>query len=113
MLDKLLTMLDQGQDGAMLRFSLGNEYLKRERPQDAADHLGEAVAQDPDYSAAWKLYGQALDAAGQTEQALDAFERGIAAAEKRGDKQAAKEMNVFLRRLRKQQQAATGDGAGE
>lgn len=110
MLDKLLTMLEQGQDGAMLRFSLGTEYWKRDRVEDAAEHLGEAVAQDPDYSAAWKLYGRALDAAGRPEEASRAFQRGVAAAEKRGDKQAAKEMNVFLRRLEKQQKTSSGDG---
>ena len=33
--------------------------------------------------------------------AMDAYRRGIAAAEAKGDKQAAKEMTVFLRRLEK------------
>ncbi len=101
MLDRLLAMLDQGQDGAMLRFSLGNEYLKRERYSDAASHLAEAVRQDPDYSAAWKLYGRALDSDGRASEALEVYRQGLEAAERRGDKQAAKEMGVFIRRLEK------------
>jgi cytochrome c-type biogenesis protein CcmH/NrfG len=59
------------------------------------------VARDPNYSAAWKVLGQALAESGALAEAVAAYERGIAVAEARGDKQAAKEMTVFLRRIRK------------
>ena len=67
----------------------------------AAVALREALAFDPQYSAAWKLLGRALADGGDIAGAIDAFERGIAVARARGDEQAAKEMGVFLRRLRK------------
>jgi len=51
------------------------------------------------YSAAWKLLGKALQADGDKQGAHEAWESGIAAANARGDKQAEKEMSVFLRRL--------------
>jgi predicted Zn-dependent protease len=92
------SMLARGQDSALLRYSLGNEYLKREDPEQAIRHLSEAVSQDPAYSAAWKLYGKTLTAAGRHAEALRAFDRGIAAAEQKGDVQAAKEMRVFRKR---------------
>lgn len=101
-IDNLERMLGAGRDSALLRFSLGSEYLKVDQPARAAEHFARAVAQDPEYSAAWKLYGKALAAAGQRSVAAEAFVHGIEVAGRRGDKQAAKEMQVFLRRVRKQ-----------
>ncbi|MEW5966233.1 MAG: tetratricopeptide repeat protein [Pseudomonadota bacterium] len=92
-------MLAAGRDNALLRFSLGSEYLKAGEPARAAEHLRRAVEHDPKYSAAWKLLGRALSEAGAPEDALAAYRQGIAVAEARGDKQAAKEMGVFARRI--------------
>ena len=52
-IDNLETMRARGQDSALLRYSLGNEYLKAERIDVALEHLAEAVRMDPCYSAAW------------------------------------------------------------
>jgi predicted Zn-dependent protease len=93
-------MLAAGRDGALLRFSLGNEYLKAGDPGRAAEHLARAVALDPNYTAAWKLYGKALAASGRKAEARAAYRDGIAVATARGDKQAEKEMQVFAKRLR-------------
>jgi predicted Zn-dependent protease len=103
MIENLEAMLGKGQDNALLRFSLGSALLGNGEAEQAVEHLAEAVRQDPEYSAAWKVYGKALQALGNKKEAMRAFESGIAAAERKGDKQAAKEMQVFLRRL---QQAA-------
>lgn len=94
-------MLAQGQDSALLRFTLGNEYLGADDPATAAEHLRRAVEHDPDYSAAWRALAQASERCDDTAAAIDAYRRGIDAAERRGDKQAVKEMRVFLRRLEK------------
>lgn len=98
LVENLESMLAAGRDDALLRFTLGSAYLD-EQPARAAEHLARAVALDPDYSAAWKIYGKALAAAGRDEEAKHAYRQGIATAERRGDVQAAKEMKVFLRRL--------------
>ena len=98
-LENFERMLAAGKDGALLRFSLGNEHLKAGDFERAAEHLARAVALDAEYTAAWKLYGKALAAAGRSDEALDAYRAGIAVAAKRGDKQAEKEMRVFARRL--------------
>lgn len=95
-------MLAAGRDNALLRFSLGNEYLKAGDAAQAAAHLRRAVEHDPKYSAAWKLLGKALTDAESWQDALAAYRQGIAVAEARGDKQAAKEMGVFVRRIMKQ-----------
>ncbi|MGH8718010.1 MAG: tetratricopeptide repeat protein [Burkholderiales bacterium] len=98
-LEKLLA---SGKDSAILRFSLGNEYLKAGDPCTAVVHLKRAIEQDGGYSAAWKLLGRALAAAGKKQDALEAYRQGIAVAEKKGDKQAAKEMTVFARRIERE-----------
>jgi len=100
-LDNMEKMLAQGRDSALLRYSLGNEYLKAGRPDTAAQHLAEAVRQNPDYSAAWKLLGKALTDIEAPNRALEAYRQGIAVAESKGDIQAAKEMKVFAKRLEK------------
>ena len=92
-------LLAAGKDSALLRFSLGNEYLKSGDSNSAAGHLARAVALDPDYTAAWKLYGKALAAALRADEAIAAYRSGIAVAKRKGDRQAEKEMGVFLRRL--------------
>lgn len=103
-IDQFEKMLANGQDGALLRFSLGNEYLGADDPGRAAEHLRAAVGFDADYSAAWKALGTALERAGDDAGAADAYRSGVDAAERRGDKQAAKEMRVFLRRIEKRAQ---------
>jgi Tfp pilus assembly protein PilF len=94
-------MLGGPRDGALLRFSLGTEYLKAGDPAQAANCFKNAVDRDSHYSAAWKALGKALSESGDAAGALAAYEQGIVVAEARGDIQAAKEMTVFAKRLRK------------
>src|SRR5256885_8321909 len=97
----LLKLVGTPRDGALLRFSLGSEYLKCAEYEPAIAHLSAAVEKDPGYSAAWKLLGNALAEHGQADEALAAYRKGIEIAKGRGDRQAAKEMTVFARRLEK------------
>ena len=97
----LLKLVGTPRDGALLRFSLGSEYLKGADFETAATHLRTAVERDPGYSAAWKLLGKALAESGSDEEALATYRKGIEVAEKKGDKQAAREMTVLARRLEK------------
>lgn len=98
-LEKLLA---QGKESALLRFSLGTEYLKLKQPWVAIFHLKRALELDPQYSAAWKLRAIALASSGILHEAYETFRHGIEVAKQRGDQQAAKEMEVFARRIRKQ-----------
>ncbi|MGQ0751888.1 MAG: tetratricopeptide repeat protein [Betaproteobacteria bacterium] len=92
-------LLGGPRDNALLRYSLGNEYLKNGDAAGAVPHLRAALTCDPHYSAAWKLLGRALNDSGQPGAALAAYREGIQVAEAKGDKQAAKEMTVFARRI--------------
>lgn len=98
-LENLLKLVGTPRDGALLRFSLGNELIKAGQHEQAALQLRAALAMDPDFSAAWKQLGRALVDTGKAVEALAAFRQGIATAQARGDLQAAKEMQVFARRL--------------
>ena len=101
LIDNLEAMLIKGQDNALLRYGLGSEYLKQKQFDKAALHLRKAVELDPEYSAAWKLLGQALVFGGHLPDAVEVYTRGIEVAERKGDIQAVKEMRIFVKRIRK------------
>ncbi|HEU0258290.1 MAG TPA: tetratricopeptide repeat protein [Burkholderiales bacterium] len=101
MISQLEKLLGTPRDGALLRYSIGLEHAKAGNRERAIEYLREAVARDPLYSAAWKVLGKTLTELHQIDAALDAYRRGIEAAQKKGDRQAEKEMTVFARRLEK------------
>lgn len=98
----LESMLAAGRDNALLRYTLGAHYLKAGEFERALVHLREAVRMDPGHSAAWKACGKALAAVQDLAGARDAYRRGIEVAGRKGDVQAVREMQVFLRRVEKQ-----------
>ena len=100
----LRAQLDGPRDGAMLRFALGNALLDNGDATAAAQSARAAINFDKSYTAAWKLLGKALTAAGDQPAAIDAYLQGVEVAEQRGDVQAGKEMRVFLRRLERAMQ---------
>ena len=101
MISALEKLLGTPRDGALLRYSLGLEYAKAGNHDKAVQYLRDAVERDALYSAAWKALGKSLTDLQKNAEALVAYENGIAAAQKKGDRQAEKEMTVFAKRLRK------------
>lgn len=87
------------RDGALLRYALGNALLESGDAAAAIEEFRHALRFDARYSAAWKLLGKACLAADDRAGAAEAWRQGIAVAQERGDKQAEKEMVVFLRRV--------------
>ena len=98
-IEALRAQVNGPRDGALLRYSLGTALLDAGDTTEAITQLRAALDFDEGYSAAWKQLGQACLRAGDAHATADAWRRGIAAAEARGDVQAAKEMRVFLKRL--------------
>ena len=101
MRESLEKMLAKGVDNPLLRFGLGKSWLDEGNGAEAALHLGKCVELDPKYSAAWKLLGKACQVQGDAAGARRAWEQGLEAARAHGDKQAEKEMAVFLKKLDK------------
>ena len=105
MLESLEKMLARGQDNALLRFGLGKGYLDAGEPLRALQHLARGVERLPSYSAARELLGKAHEGSGDLASAEAAWTQGLQAAQARGDKQAEKEMTVFLKRLARRAQS--------
>lgn len=97
----LEALIAKGQDSALIHYSLGNEYRREKKFAHAITHLARAVELEPGYSAAWKMYGKSLSENNQINDAIRVFAQGIIVAEKKGDVQAAKEMKVYLKRLKR------------
>ena len=100
-LDSLRALRGGPRDGALLRVALANALIAEDSNAEAIAELRRALEFDPDYSAAWKQLGKLLADCSDAAAAIAAYRSGIAAAQKRGDKQAEKEMAVFLKRLQK------------
>lgn len=94
-------MLERGPDSALLRYSLANAYVSESRESDAIEHLSKALELDDQYSAAWKLLGRCYFESGDYPGSVKTYEAGIKVAESNGDKQAVKEMQVYLKRAKR------------
>jgi Tfp pilus assembly protein PilF len=105
----LEALLAKGNDAPALRFALATRYLASGDAAAAVRHAQACVDLDADYSAGWKVLGQAQVAAGDKATAAHSYRRGIAVADARGDQQAAKQMQVFLRRLEKEAAAPAAE----
>lgn len=99
----LENMLENGRDSALLRVGLASALQQSGELTAALSHLQSAVQQDPNFTAAWKALGKLHLELGDRDSARQAWQEGIAVASRRGDKQAGKEMQVFLKRLDKPQ----------
>ena len=97
-LEQLENMLAAGTDNALLRFSLGSTLMRSKKFAEAATHFARAVEFNPEYSAAWKNYGRCLLGAGDA-RAGEVLQKALDVAKRNGDKQAEREVRVFLKRL--------------
>ena len=100
-IENLKTLLAQGEDSLILRFGLGQALLQAGEFDESIEHLLHALEFDAQYSAAYKLLGKAYMNSQKNDLAINTYEKGIEIAERKGDIQAAKEMQVFLKRLLK------------
>jgi len=92
---------DEMPDDPEVRFGLAGAYLDAGQAENAITEYGETIRLKPDYSAAHRGLGRALERAGRTAEAIAAYRQGLEVATKNGDLQTVKEIEVFLRRLEK------------
>ncbi|HSE40403.1 MAG TPA: tetratricopeptide repeat protein [Acidobacteriota bacterium] len=81
------------------RYALALEYMGVAQFDDAVSHLREVVKQDPTYSAAYFQAAIASRKNGSNDQAIEFLNRGIEAAEKKGDWHARDEMKAVLEEI--------------
>lgn len=99
-IEGLREILEDDPD-ALGHFMLAQELAKVNQHEEAAEHFRAAIELDEGYTAAYRGLGRALTALGRPEEAAARFEQGLVVAEQKGDLQTAKEMEVFLKRLKK------------
>jgi predicted Zn-dependent protease len=86
-------------DDPVVRFGLAGAYLDAEQPEQAVAEYEAAIRLKPDYSAAHRGLGRALERVGRVTEARAAYAEGLEVATRAGDLQTKKEIEVFLRRL--------------
>ncbi|WP_119070431.1 tetratricopeptide repeat protein [Rubrobacter indicoceani] len=94
-------LLPRDPNNPMILCSLGLELFKEENYEEAREHLQKAVENKPDYSVAFRGLGRSLLELERYDEAREVFRRGREVAEKNGDFQTIKEIDVFSKRLEK------------
>jgi Flp pilus assembly protein TadD len=98
-LDQFRQLVDMDPDDYLARFGYASALVEAGQYQAAIQEFREAIRLKPDYSAAIRDLGRALEKVGAYDEAMQVYRQGIPIAERRGDLQTMKEMQVFLRRL--------------
>jgi uncharacterized protein HemY len=98
-IDTLLKLVGTERDNAMLRLTLARLLAANDEFGPAETHLAAAVGMDRKYTAAWKELGKVRQQRGNPAGAAEAWQEGVRQALANGDKQAEKEMTVFLKRI--------------
>ena len=95
-IDALTRMLESRPHDGRLRFGLALEYLREERWGEAAEALQAYLADTDDEGNAWGRLGEALRRLGRSDEAKEAYRRGIEAAERHGHPTMAQEFRDVL-----------------
>jgi uncharacterized protein HemY len=96
-------LLEKDPENPMILFSLGNELFKEGEYVEARDHLRRAIENKPDYSVAYRALGRAHYELREDTEARRVFTEGREVAQKNGDLQTVREIDVFMRRLEKRE----------
>ena len=73
-------MINDDPNNTTIRFGLANELLKLERFEEAANELKAYLSQTDDQGNAYGKLAQALERLGRVEEAREAYQQGIIAA---------------------------------
>ncbi len=99
--EMLQGFLSRDENDEVSWFGLGRALMELDRAAEARDAFSQAVNIKPDYTAAYRDLGRAWLECGDAQAASEALERGIEVAERTGDLQTRREMEVFLKRARR------------
>jgi Flp pilus assembly protein TadD len=98
-LEQFREIVDLDPDDYFSHFGYASALFDAGRYPEAVVEYREAIRLKPDYSAAFRDLGKALEKSGAHTEARQAYGQGIPIAERNGDLQTLKEMQVFLKRL--------------
>src|ERR671912_776532 len=89
-------MLASDPENNLVRFGLANEYLKEERYEEAIAALNDYLQRADDEGAAFGMLARALERVGRRDEAREAYQRGIEAAELHGHPSMAEDYRMTL-----------------
>jgi tetratricopeptide (TPR) repeat protein len=98
-LEQLLELLAAEPNDSFLRYGVAMEYAKRGEHDKALAEFNELIHRAPDYVAAYFMAGRTCEQKGEPEEAKKFYQRGIATAQRVGDRHAAGEMSSALMML--------------
>ena len=98
-LEQLKELAQLEPDDPVTHYGLGCEHLRFKENEEAAACFRRALELKPDYSAAHRELGKALEKLGRVPEAVEAYRRGKEVACQKGDLQTEREIEVFLKRL--------------
>lgn len=98
-IDVFRDMVAKNPENHLARFGLANEALKLGLHAEAAEQLREYLARHDDEGNGWGRLADALLALGRTDEARDAFRRGIEASNRFGHPSMANEFEARLEEI--------------
>ncbi|HTC88141.1 MAG TPA: tetratricopeptide repeat protein [Bryobacteraceae bacterium] len=95
-MEVLKAMVAQNPADAFARYGLAMEFVKTGAFKDAVAEFHALLEHNPNYAAAYFHGGQALEKAGDLEQARAFYEKGIEVTARTGDQHARSELQAAL-----------------
>jgi predicted Zn-dependent protease len=92
----LTEILTRNPADAFARYGLAMEFAQHGETDIALEHFHQLTASHPDYTAGYQMAAQLLIKTGQTTQAHQRLEAGVAAAKRTGNQLALNEMSAML-----------------
>jgi len=89
-------MLNDDPNNTTVRFGLANDLLKLERFEEAANELKTYLSLADDQGNAYGKLAQALERLGRVDEAREAYQQGIAAANRHGHPGMAQDFEMAL-----------------
>jgi predicted Zn-dependent protease len=99
-IDAIKKIVEQSPKDPFPRYGLAMEYKNAGMAAEAHAAFAELEAMHPDYVAQYLMHGNLLASMHQNDDARGVYERGLAAAQKKGDMHAAGELQSALQALR-------------
>ena len=94
--EPLKKLLDRNPNDTRALFGLANEFEKNERWNDVVEHLSRYLQVADDEGNAWGRLGYALRATGRSDEAREAYRRGVEVAQAHGHPSMAAEFEAIL-----------------
>jgi Flp pilus assembly protein TadD len=97
-LEQLRRIAEREPNDEVAQYGFGKACLDHGLLEEAIGALTRTTQINPGYSAAYRDLGRALSEAGRAYDAIRIFRSGIRVAQRQGDLQTVREMEVFMKR---------------